>query len=146
MSAFMNFKLDKITMKKLLLLVLLFVSTFSFSQTVITDDNFEQVIEGRSAFEDEGVSIVVIEFWASFNDENSFEGWDKLEGVKYYKCDIAKSPKAKKNHKVRTIPHIIIFKDGYDEHHFKAGLDFSINKSVEEIQEVINELKQESKF
>ncbi len=142
----MSSKLDKNIMKKLLLLVLLFISTISFAQTIITDDNFEQTIEGRSAFEDDGISIVVIEFWASFNDENSFEGWDKLEGVKYYKCDIAKSPKAKKNHKVRTIPHIIIFKDGYDEHHFKAGLDFSIRKSVEEIQEVINELKQESKF
>ena len=130
-------------MKKLLLLLLLVISTFSFSQTVITDDNFEKIIEGRSAFEDEGVSIVVIEFWASFNDENSFEGWDKLKGVKYYKCDIAKSPKAKKNHKVRTIPHIIIFKEGYDEHHFKAGLDFSIRKSWEEIQEVIDQLKQE---
>ena len=146
MSAFTNYKLDNKIMKKLLLLLLLVISTFSFSQTVITDDNFEKIIEGRSAFEDEGVSIVVIEFWASFNDENSFEGWDKLKGVKYYKCDIAKSPKAKKNHKVRTIPHIIIFKDGYDEHHFKAGLDFSIRKSVEEIQEVIDKLKQESKF
>jgi thioredoxin-like negative regulator of GroEL len=133
-------------MKKLLTIVLIIISLSTYAQTVITDDNFEQIIEGRSAFEDEGISIVVIEFWASFNDENSFEGWDKLKGVKYYKCDIAKSPKAKKNHKVRTIPHIIIFKDGYDEHHFKAGLDFSIKKSVGEIQEVIDELKQESKF
>ena len=136
----------EINMKKLFIIVLAIISFSSYAQTVITDDNFEKIIEGRSAFEDEGVSIIVVEFWASFNDENSFEGWDKLEGVKYYKCDVSKSPKAKKNHKVRTIPHIIIFKDGYDEHHFKAGLDFSIRNSTEEIQEVINELKKESKF
>jgi len=133
-------------MKKLLLLVLLFTSTISFSQTVITDSNFEEVIEGRSAFDDDGVSIVLVEFWADFNKDNAFKDWAKLKGVKYYRCDIAKSPNAKKNHKVRTIPHIIIFKDGYDEHHFKAGLDFSIRKSWEEIQEVIDQLKQESKF
>ena len=133
-------------MQKLLLIILLFISFNSFSQTVITDDNFEKTIEGRSAFQDDGIAIVVVEFWASFNDANSFSEWDKLKGIKYYRCDIAKSPKSKKNYKVRTIPHIIIFKEGYDEHHFKAGLDFSIKQSVEEIQEVIDNLKKESKF
>ena len=133
-------------MKKLLLLVLLFINTISFSQTIITDSNFEKVIDGRSEFDDDGISIIVVEFWASFNDNNAFSDWDKLKGVKYYRCDVSKSPKAKKNHKVRTIPHIIIFIDGYDEKHFKAGLDFSIRQSVEEIQEAIDELKEESKF
>ena len=98
-------------MKKLLLIILLFISFNSFSQTVITDDNFEKTIEGRSAFQDDGIAIVVVEFWASFNDANSFSEWDKLKGIKYYRCDIAKSPKSKKNYKVRTIPHIIIFKE-----------------------------------
>ena len=133
-------------MKKLLLILLLFISYNSFSQTIITDKNFEKVIDGRSEFRDDGNSIVVVEFWADFNKDNAFKDWAKLKGIKYYRCDIAKSPNAKKNHKVRTIPHIIIFKEGYDEHHFKAGLDFSIRKSWEEIQEVIDQLKQESKF
>jgi hypothetical protein len=133
-------------MKKLIVIALMFLSLTSFSQQILTDANFEKAIEGRSAFSDDNISIVVVEFWASFNDDNAFSDWDKLKGVKYYRCDIAKSPKAKKNHKVRTIPHIIIFKDGYDEHHIKAGLDFSINKSVEYIQDLINKLKEESKF
>ena len=133
-------------MQKLLLIILLFISFNSFSQTVITDDNFEKIIKGRSAFQDDGITIVVVEFWADFNKDNVFKDWAKLKGVKYYRCDIAKSPKSKKNYKVRTIPHIIIFKEGYDEHHFKAGLDFSIKQSVGEIQEVIDNLKKQSKF
>ena len=133
-------------MQKLLLIILLFISFNSFSQTVITDDNFEKIIKGRSAFQDDGITIVVVEFWASFNKDNAFKDWAKLKGVKYYRCDIAKSPNAKKNHKVRTIPHIIIFKDGYDEKHFKAGLAFSIKQSVGEIEEMIDNLKEQSKF
>jgi thioredoxin-like negative regulator of GroEL len=133
-------------MQKLLLIILLFISFNSFSQTVITDDNFEKIIKGRSAFQDDGITIVIVEFWADFNKDNAFKDWAKLKGVKYYRCDIAKSPNAKKNYKVRTIPHIIIFKEGYDEHHFKAGLDFSIKQSVGEIQEVIDNLKKQSKF
>ena len=146
MNAFMNFKLDKITMKKLLLLVLLFVSTFSFSQTVITDDNFEQVIEGRSAFEDEGVSIIVIEFWAEFNKENCFAEWNKIKNAKYYRVDIAKAPKAKKKYRIRMAPTLIIFKNGEKQTIFKAGLDLLLPADLAEIQEAINEVNTASSF
>lgn len=134
-------------MKKLLISFILAITSFSsYGQKVITDDNFEDVINGRSAFNDDGESIVVVEFYAEFNKANKFKDWDKLKGVKYYLCDIAKAPKAKKEHKVRTIPHVIIFKDGYDEKHFKAGLDFSLSEELKDIQQVVDELKEEGKF
>ena len=133
-------------MKKLLTIVLAVISLSSYSQTVINDSNFEEVINGRSAFEDDGATLVVVEFYAEFNKDNAFQHWAKLKGVKYYLCDIAKSPKAKKNHKVRTVPHLIIFKEGYDEIHFKAGLDFTLSEDLEDIQEAIDKLNEESKF
>jgi len=133
-------------MKKFIVIVLMLLTGSIYGQQILTDANFEKAIEGRSAFSDDNISIVVVEFWASFNDDNSFEHWDKVKGVKYYRCDIAKAPKAKKKYKVRTIPHIIVFKDGFDEVHFKAGLDFTISESLEDIQKEINELLNESKF
>ena len=92
------------------------------------------------------LSIVVVEFWASFNDANAFRIGTNLKDVKYYRVDISKAPQAKKEHSVRTIPHIIIFKDGEDSKHFKAGIGFTLDATLEEIQEVIDELLQESKF
>jgi len=133
-------------MKKFIVIILILLSNLIYSQQILTDADFEQAVEGRSAFQDDNISIVVVEFWASFNDDNSFEHWNKVKGVKYYRCDIAKASKAKKKYKVRTIPHIIIFKDGFDEVHFKAGLDFKISESLEDIQKEINELLNESKF
>lgn len=133
-------------MKNLIVLALMFLSTTVFSQQVLTDENFEEAINGRSAFQDDNISIVVVEFWASFNDANSFSDWSKLQGIKYYKVDISKASQAKKDYKVRTIPHIILFLDGYDEKHFKAGLDFAIRDSWENIQEAIDELLGASKF
>ena len=133
-------------MKNLFITILLLLSTFGYSQEVLTDDNFEDAVKGRSAFQDDNVKVVVVEFWASFNDDNSFQGWDSLKGIRYYRVDISKSPKAKKEYKVRTIPHIILFLDGYDETHFKAGLDFAIKESLEEIQEAIDALNNQSKF
>ena len=133
-------------MKNLFITILLLLSTIVYGQKVLTDDNFEDAVKGRSAFQDDNVKVVVVEFWASFNDANSFEDWDNLKGIRYYRVDISKSPKAKKEYKVRTIPHIILFLDGYDETHFKAGLDFAIKESLEEIQEAIDDLNNQSKF
>jgi len=133
-------------MKNLFITILLLLSTIGYGQKVLTDDNFEDAVKGRSAFQDDNVKVVVVEFWASFNDANSFEDWDNLKGIRYYRVDISKSPKAKKEYKVRTIPHIILFLDGYDETHFKAGLDFAIKESLEEIQEAIDDLNNQSKF
>ncbi len=141
----LTYKKDN-NMKNLFITILLLLSTFGYSQEVLTDDNFEDAVKGRSAFQDDNVKVVVVEFWASFNDANSFKGWDSLKGIRYYKVDISKSPKAKKEYKVRTIPHIILFLDGYDETHFKAGLDFAIKESLEEIQEAIDYLNNQSKF
>jgi len=133
-------------MKKLLIILLSVISLSTYAQTVITDSNFEESINGRSAFEDDGNTLVIVEFYAEFNKDNAFEHWAKLKGVKYYLCDIAKSPKAKKNHKVRTVPHLIIFKEGYDEVHFKAGLDFTLSEDLEDIQKELIKLNAESKF
>lgn len=133
-------------MKYILTVVLTFFITItSFSQEVITDKNFTDKVKGNRAFDDR-THIVVVEFWASFNDKNSFKEWKKLEGVEYYRCDVSLSPDARSKYSVRTLPYLIVFKEGYEELKFKAGLDYKIKLSVEEIQSKINELNTESKF
>ena len=137
----------KIPMKKFLIVLVFILTSFaSYSQTVITDDNFDNKVSNGDAFGDEDYVITVVEFWASFNDANAFKEWSKIKGASFYRVDISKSPKAKKDHSVRTIPHIIIFKDGQDEKHFKAGIGFTLDATLEQIQAVIDELIQESKF
>ena len=84
-------------MKNFLLVLLLLLSTNVFSQEFINDDNFEEKINQRHAFGDDEFNIVVIEFYVEFNKQNAFKDWDKLTGVKYFRVDISKAPKAKKN-------------------------------------------------
>ena len=129
-------------MKKYLLLILLILPTFLSSQTQyevvgkkhwITDANFERKIKSKS--------IVVVEFWAKFNDINCFKDWNKLEGVTYHRVDIVKAPKAKKKYNVKMAPTLIIFVDGVKAKVFKAGLDLVLKGSLKEIQESINRLR-----
>ena len=84
-------------MKKLLLVILLLVPFVSFSQEWIDDSNFEDKINHKEAFGDDENVIVVVEFWAKFNEINAFPDFDKIEGAKYYRVDIAKAPAAKES-------------------------------------------------
>ena len=136
----------KINMKRFFLVLLLSLPLMSFSQEWIDDSNFEDKINQKSAFGDDEVHVVVVEFWAKFNDVNAFPDWEKIEGAKYYRVDIAKAPAAKKKYRVRMAPTLIVFLDGTKEDDFKAGLDLECPVDLEELQETINEAKQASQF
>ena len=133
-------------MKKLFLVLLLLVPFVSFSQEWVDDSNFEDKINHKEAFGDDENVIVVVEFWAKFNEINAFPDFDKIEGAKYYRVDIAKAPNAKKEHRVRMAPTLIIFSNGVKETSFKAGLDLECPVTLEELQEAIEDAKQADIF
>jgi len=130
----------------LIFLLLFFTFTPTFGQEWVTDDNFDSKINEKQAFGDNQNLPVIVEFYASFNDANKFEDWDKLKNVIYYRADIAKCPSAKKKYKVRMAPTLIIFKEGIKEIVFKAGLDLMLPADLNEIQESINEVNAASQF
>ena len=134
-------------MKKMLFLLMLLLSGSTFGQDWITDDDFDEKISNKSAFGDDEMSIVIVEFWAKFNDANAFQDWDKVKGItNYYRIDIAKAPNAKKEYRIRMAPTIIVFKDGIKEEVYKAGLDLECPVDLEELQEHIDELKSASQL
>ena len=134
-------------MKKMLFLLMLLLSGSTFGQDWITDDDFDEKISNKSAFGDDEMSIVIVEFWAKFNDANAFQDWDKVKGItNYYRIDIAKAPNAKKEYRIRMAPTIIVFKDGIKEEMYKAGLDLECPVDLQELQEHIDEIKSASQF
>ena len=81
-------------MRNLILFLMLALPLSVISQTWIDDSNFEDKINPGSAFGDDESTIVVVEFWAKFNQDNAFAEWKKLDdlpGVRYYRIDIATS-------------------------------------------------------
>ena len=118
----------------------------SFSQTWADDSSLEDILNSKSAFGDDESQIVVVEFWAKFNEANAFPDWDKLQDVQYIRVDIGKAAKAKKEYRIRMAPTIIIFKDGVAEESFKAGLDLACPVDLEELQEAIEEVKTAGAF
>jgi len=132
-------------MKTLFLFILILFSGTLYSQNWVTDKDIHSKISSQSQFDD-GHSIVVIEFWAEFNKDNAFKDWKKLQGVQYYRCDVAKSPKSKKEFRIRMAPTIIIFVDGVKEEVFKAGLDLLCPVELPELNKAIQQAQKSSQF
>lgn len=134
-------------MKKLLVVLLFLSFNYSYGQDWISDRTFDEKIHEKSPFGNDEVSIVVVEFWAKFNDVNSFKDWNKLKGIThYYKCDISTSPDVKSEYRIRMAPTILVFKDGILEESFKAGLDLECPVDLEKLQNTIDEIKHSSQF
>ena len=137
-------------MKRVYLILILFTSNLFSQQNVpdkywITDDNFETSISGKDAFGDDN-PVVIVEFWAKFNEKNCFTDWDKIKNAKYFRVDISQAPNAKKKYKVRMAPTLVIFKEGIKETVFKAGLDLVLKESTADIQSAIDEVNTASRF
>mgnify|MGYP001219091050 CR=1 FL=1 len=133
-------------MRKLILALMLTLPLVSFSQEWADDNKLDEILNSTNAFGDDETTIVVIEFWAKFNEANAFPDWDKLQDVQYFRVDIGKAAKAKKEHRVRMAPTIIIFKNGVAEESFKAGLDLECPVDLGELQEAIEEVKTANAF
>ena len=133
-------------------LILILIPFLSFSQSDVpdkywlTDDNFENVVSGNSAFGDDNDKTILIEFWADFNKENCFNEWEQVKDALYYRVDISKAPNAKKEYRIRMAPTLLIFKGGEKQATFKAGLDLLLPTDLDEIQETINEINTANKF
>ena len=133
-------------MRKLILILLLALPMSSLAQNWADDNQLGKILNSSSAFGDDESSIIVLEYWAKFNESNAFSDWDKLSDVQYYRIDIAKAPKYKKEHRVRMAPTITIFRNGVAEESFKAGLDLECPVDLEELQEAIEEVKAANAF
>ena len=142
----------KIDNMKSITLILILITHITIAQENvpekywIEDSNFEEKIKEHHVFGDDNKLPIVVEFWASFNAENCFADWDKIQNAIYYRVDIAKAPNAKKKYKIRMAPTVIIFKEGIKEEVFKAGLDLLLPANLKDIQNAIDEVNTASVF
>ncbi len=142
----MSFKKDN-NMKNLFLFFLIIFSLNLQAQDWVGDNDYKKKIHEKSPFEDNQGSIVIIEFWVKFNNDNSFKEFNKLKNVThYYRCNLASNPVLKKKYKVRMAPTILIFKDGILEESFRAGLDLECPVTLKELQETIKETQLSNQF
>ena len=86
--------------------------------------------------------IVVTEFNACWNKENTTEWLDSLQDCYITKIEMDRPGKTilQELHKVTIVPTLIIFQDGAEVKRFMADISFTLKTTKKEVQLIINEL------
>jgi len=76
---------------------------------------------------------VVFQFNSSWNVTNEYR-WVETPKAKYFEIDLDKSPKYKTKYNIKSLPTIIIFKNGQEFKRYEGGLQMKITIPIQAIQ------------
>ena len=119
--------------KKLFILFMLCSSLFSEDIRELTDENFEKATARN---------LVVVEFWASWNETNKvtlLEEWENFD-VKIYRINIELYPGIQNDNDVVILPTIIFYDDGEEAERLQGDMSFSLETTTEELDEIVEEI------
>tara|TARA_R100001594_G_scaffold144372_1_gene193374 strand:+ start:239 stop:613 length:375 start_codon:yes stop_codon:yes gene_type:complete len=118
-------------MKKYLVLIMIFVTSLCGAQDLLTSDNFKK---------ETSRGIVVVEFWAAWNDANSCEWLENLKDCETYRVDIGVHMKLQQEYDISAIPTLIIFNNGNVEEVIKPNIMFQLEADKKEVQGKVDEI------
>ena len=119
--------------KKLFILLMLCSSLFSEEIRELTDENF-----GKATAR----NIVVVEFWAGWNEANKvtlLEEWENFD-VKIYRINIELYPGIQSDNDVVILPTIIFYDDGEEVERLQGDMSFTLETTIEELDEIVEEI------
>ena len=112
-----------------LMMIFMFICGTALSQDYITADNFKNKI---------AKDVVVVEFWAEWNQMNQFNELIKLKGCNTYRIDIMSSMDVQIDYNVTAIPTVIIFDNGVEKERFGANIMFQLEADKKTIQNSVD--------
>ena len=120
-------------LKKLLIIFMLCSSLFSEEIRELTNENFSKATARN---------IVVVEFWATWNEGNKvtlLEEWENFD-VKIYRINIELYPGIQGDNDVVILPTIIFYDDGEEAERLQGDMSFSLETTIEELDEIVEEI------
>ena len=120
-------------LKKLFILLMLCSSLFSEDIRELTNENFSKATARN---------IVVVEFWATWNEGNKvtlLEEWENFD-VKIYRINIELYPGIQGDNDVVILPTIIFYDDGEEVERLQGGMSFTLETTIKELDEIVEEI------
>ncbi len=120
-------------LKKLFILLMLCSSLFSEDIRELTDENFSKATAR---------GLVVIEFWATWNETNKvtlLEEWENFD-VKIYRINIDLYPSIQGDNDVVILPTIIFYDDGEEVERLQGGMSFTLETTIKELDDIVEEI------
>ena len=117
---------------KLIILSLMMTSLFSQVRD-LTNENFDKATAR---------GLVVVEFWASWNDANKvtlLDEWETFD-AKVYRLNIDLYPTVQSKNGVVILPTIIFYDDGEEVERLQGDMSFSLKVTEKQLEEIIEEV------
>ena len=122
-------RIDMSSFIYILMMLFMFLCGTAMSQDFVTANNFKNKI---------AKDIVVIEFWADWNQMNQFNELNKLKGCNTYRIDIMSSMDIQIDYNVTAIPTIIIFDNGVEKTRFNPNVMFQLDADKKTVQHSVD--------
>ena len=118
-------------MRKLILALLLICLSAYGSVEYLTNGNFNSKISK---------GIVVVEYWAEWNNANKFKELNKPKDCTVYRACIAKCTDAANKYNIKAIPTVIIYDNGEEIKRFSPNIMLQLEASGKDVQSAIDEI------
>ena len=118
--------------KKLFILGMMVTSLFG-NVRELTGENFDRATSR---------GLVVVEFWATWNEANKVTILDEWEtcDAKVYRVNIESFPKIQSDNNVVILPTIIFFDEGEEVKRLQGDMSFTLKTTTKELDEIIEEI------
>ena len=117
---------------KLIVITLMITSLFSQVRE-LTNEKFDKATAR---------GLVVIEFWASWNEVNKvtlLDDWETFD-AKVYRLNIDSYPKIQSENGVVILPTIIFYDEGEEVKRLQGDMSFSLKVTEKQLEEIIEEI------
>ena len=118
-------------MKKLILALLLICLSAYGSVEYLTNNNFNSKISK---------GIVVVEYWAEWNNGNKFKELNQLKDCTVYRACISSCNDAAAKYNIKAIPTVIIYDNGEEIKRFSPNIMLQLEASGKDVQSAIDEI------
>ena len=118
-------------MRKLILALLLICLSAYGSVEYLTNGNFNSKISK---------GIVVVEYWAEWNNANKFKELNQLKDCTVYRACISSCNDAAAKYNIKAIPTVIIYDNGEEIKRFSPNIMLQLEASGKDVQSAIDEI------
>ena len=120
-------------MRFLKYILLLLVGQVAISQNTITSEGaLNKYLKANG--------VLVIEFWAKWNDKNSCSFLKDLEDCNTVKADIGICTALQDKHNIEVLPTLVVFNNSQEICRFTGNLLFQLNVEKNEVQAKIDSI------
>ena len=118
-------------MKKILFILLFICLSAYGSVEFLSNGNFNNKISK---------GIVVVEYWAEWNNTNKFKELKDLKDCTVYRACITKCSDTANEYKIKAVPTVIIYDNGEEVKRFTPNIMLQLQASKSDVQSAIDEI------